>query len=125
MTARISMKLARAGSSTQPSQALLPKPPQATAAPAATQESERWSVKHAPVTEADLVVAKKKVTSIKEWLEATRDAPMGGGRPQRVLLLTGAHRLHSRLWLHRVVLGSKKLTSAESYRASACSTWRA
>ena len=81
--------LGHAGPSVQPSQTLPPKTSQAAVAPqAATQDGQRWSVKHAPATEADLVVAKKKVASIKEWLVATRDAP-AAAHLQRVLLLTG------------------------------------
>ena len=79
-----------AGPATQNSQPLPPKPTQAAAAPEVPTDSQRWSVKRAPGTEADLVVAKKKVAQVREWLEATREAPVGGGHLQRVLLLTGA-----------------------------------
>jgi len=83
-----------AGDATQPSaqpaaQPPLPRPSQGAAAPAATEDSRQWSVKHAPAATADLVVAKKKVAEVEQWLRATRDAPVGS-RAQRVLLLTGA-----------------------------------
>ena len=74
----------------QPSaQPPLPRPSRAAAAPAVAEDSRQWSVKHAPAAAADLVVAKKKVAEVEQWLRATRDAPVGS-RTQRVLLLTGA-----------------------------------
>lgn len=83
-----------AGEATQPAaqpaaQPPLPRPPQGAAAPAAAEDSRQWSVKHAPAAAADLVVAKKKVAEVEQWLRATRDGPVGS-RAQRVLLLTGA-----------------------------------
>ena len=67
---------------------MLPKP-EPRPVPRTPLEAERWGVKHAPAREAELVVAKKKVAELKQWLEAASDA--GSGRVVcRALLLTGA-----------------------------------
>jgi len=73
---------------------MLPKP-EPFSPPRLPQEAERWGAKHVPSTAAELVVAKKKVTEVMQWLESCRDGSDGqmrgrGQAPCRTLLLTGA-----------------------------------
>lgn len=70
---------------------LLPRP-EPLPTPRGDNDAERWGAKHAPSTEAELCVAKKRVGEIKTWLEGWRrpSAVRGGPPPCRAMLLTGA-----------------------------------
>ena len=61
----------------------------AAAAAAAGHAGALWTDKHAPASEADLVVHKKKVQEVRDWLEEQRRSLGRPGVP-RLLVVTGA-----------------------------------
>ena len=63
------------------SAAAAPRPPQPL-------PDELWVTKHAPSSEAELVVQKKKVQEVAAWLERQREA-LGQRYASRLLVLTG------------------------------------
>lgn len=64
-----------------------PRPPAAPSAPPTTT-AELWVSKHAPRTESDLVVHKKKVQEVQQWLEWQRGS-LGRAGISRVAMVTG------------------------------------
>lgn len=83
-------KAAAARKAAAPPPAAEPSQAQAAAAAAAAgQAGELWTDKHAPASEADLVVHKKKVQEVREWLEEQR-ATLGRPSASRLLVVTGA-----------------------------------
>ncbi len=61
-------------------------------APATVRPAELWVTKYAPQSEAELVLHKKKVQEVQQWLEWQRRS-LGQPGVSRVAVITGKGRL--------------------------------